>query len=367
MSNLAEQPANVDIGSAPNLVMSIVQSVFIPMPVSNARAAGASFAVLKKGKAKVCPLEYENLCDGVDLTIPIKVVEEGRNSFARCLIEVRADTALKDNVTMAIPLPDGEGFTKETFQIFGHVYDQCPKNVTCIPTVDKMNNDGFQMVVNKRKSGKIGSTINNRSGAAVGKAAWQPIKQNVNYEPKAHGNLPKNGAPKVSSSAKYVPSKNMPATKGGLHVPTSKPIVPTSNPYDVLNDMESNEEAEVVYDETVILNDTRTGASPSMALDGVYQALCLRLCGTSVTFHLCIPELKRNSLGTLEKEGYTIKLQSGKVKVINGSRVVLSGTRRDNCVWHKRLGHITEAGKAGAVWQEESRYVSWKNTRRYEA
>ncbi|GJW05065.1 retrovirus-related pol polyprotein from transposon TNT 1-94 [Tanacetum coccineum] len=84
-----------------------------------------------------------------------------------------------------------------------------------------------------------------------------------------------------------------------------------------------------------------------------------------------IPELKRNliSLGTLEKEGYTVKMQSGKVKVINGSRVILSGIRRDNCVysldghamagelnasveekdslaqvWHKRLGHINEAG-----------------------
>ncbi|GJU03531.1 retrovirus-related pol polyprotein from transposon TNT 1-94 [Tanacetum coccineum] len=74
------------------------------------------------------------------------------------------------------------------------------------------------------------------------------------------------------------------------------------------------------------------------------------------------------SLRTLEKEGYTIKLQSGKVKVIYSSRVILSGTRRDNCVyyldghevagelnasveekdslahvWHKRLGHICEA------------------------
>ncbi|GJU75510.1 retrovirus-related pol polyprotein from transposon TNT 1-94 [Tanacetum coccineum] len=84
-----------------------------------------------------------------------------------------------------------------------------------------------------------------------------------------------------------------------------------------------------------------------------------------------IPELKRNliSLGTLEKEGYTVKLHLGKVKVINGSRVILSGIRRDNCVysldgrsmagelnssvkekdslaqvWHKRLGHISEAG-----------------------
>ncbi|GKE90831.1 hypothetical protein Tco_1571926, partial [Tanacetum coccineum] len=107
------------------------------------------------------------------------------------------------------------------------------KNVIGISTIDKMKNDGFQMVVNKRKSGKTGSTINNRSGAVVGKVAWHPIKQ-----------------------------------KGGFHVPTSKPSVPTSNPYDVLDDMESDEEVEVVYDETVNLNDTRTRASPSMDRDG---------------------------------------------------------------------------------------------------
>ncbi|GJX56437.1 hypothetical protein Tco_0286334 [Tanacetum coccineum] len=48
-----------------------------------------------------------------------------------------------------------------------------------------------------------------------------------------------------------------------------------------------------------------------------------------------IPELKRNliSLGTLKKEGFTVKLQSGKVNVINGSRVVLSRIRMDNCVY----------------------------------
>ncbi|GJW27376.1 retrotransposon protein, putative, ty1-copia subclass [Tanacetum coccineum] len=94
--------------------------------------------------------------------------------------------------------------------------------------------------------------------------------------------------------------------------------------------------------------------------------------GSSFVLHNVrfIPELKRNliSMGTLEKEGYTVKMQSGKIKVIIGSRVVLSGTRRDNCVysldghalagdlnvsvkekdslaqvWHKRLGHISEA------------------------
>ncbi|GJR40353.1 retrovirus-related pol polyprotein from transposon TNT 1-94 [Tanacetum coccineum] len=48
-----------------------------------------------------------------------------------------------------------------------------------------------------------------------------------------------------------------------------------------------------------------------------------------------IPELKRNliSLGTFKKEGFTVKLQSRKVKVINGSRVVFSRIQRDNCVY----------------------------------
>ncbi|GKB36949.1 retrovirus-related pol polyprotein from transposon TNT 1-94 [Tanacetum coccineum] len=48
-----------------------------------------------------------------------------------------------------------------------------------------------------------------------------------------------------------------------------------------------------------------------------------------------IPELKRNliSLGTLDREGYTVKLQNGRVKVIKGSLIVLSGTMKGNCVY----------------------------------
>ncbi|GKC27036.1 retrovirus-related pol polyprotein from transposon TNT 1-94 [Tanacetum coccineum] len=59
-----------------------------------------------------------------------------------------------------------------------------------------------------------------------------------------------------------------------------------------------------------------------------------------------IPELKRNliSLGTLENEGFTVKIQSGKVKVIKGE---LNGSVEEKNslaqVWHKRLGHISEA------------------------
>ncbi|GKG46033.1 hypothetical protein Tco_0498479, partial [Tanacetum coccineum] len=73
------------------------------------------------------------------------------------------------------------------------------------------------------------------------------------------------------------------AKKGGLKVPTSSSNIPTSNPYDllsqefdpenysrskgdpnVLDDMESEEEVEVVFDETTnLISSTKTGASTS--------------------------------------------------------------------------------------------------------
>ncbi|GJT56507.1 hypothetical protein Tco_0991561 [Tanacetum coccineum] len=48
-----------------------------------------------------------------------------------------------------------------------------------------------------------------------------------------------------------------------------------------------------------------------------------------------VSKLRRDliSLGTLEKEGFIVKMHSGKIKVIKGSLVVLSGTRRANCVY----------------------------------
>ncbi|GJV24694.1 retrovirus-related pol polyprotein from transposon TNT 1-94 [Tanacetum coccineum] len=60
-----------------------------------------------------------------------------------------------------------------------------------------------------------------------------------------------------------------------------------------------------------------------------------------------IPELKRNliSLGTLDREGYTVKLQNGRVKVIKGEASVGIQEKESLAqVWHKRMGHISEAG-----------------------
>nr|GEV26563.1 retrovirus-related Pol polyprotein from transposon TNT 1-94 [Tanacetum cinerariifolium] len=73
-----------------------------------------------------------------------------------------------------------------------------------------------------------------------------------------------------------------------------------------------------------------------------------------------IPELKRNliSLGTLEKEGFTVKLQSDKVKVINGSRVVLSEIRRDNCVYS--LDGHTIVGELNASVEEKDSLAQFR-------
>ncbi|GKE87805.1 zinc knuckle CX2CX4HX4C containing protein, partial [Tanacetum coccineum] len=67
----------------------------------------------------------------------------GRSSFAWCLIKVNSKADLIDVVTIGIPSLTKDGFTKETIhveyewrpprcdicKIFGHVHDQCPKNV----------------------------------------------------------------------------------------------------------------------------------------------------------------------------------------------------------------------------------------------
>ncbi|GJU53066.1 copia LTR rider [Tanacetum coccineum] len=119
---------------------------------------------------------------------------------------------------------------------------------------------------------------------------------------------------------------------------------------------------------TVLLGDNRACAIMGIGKVGVQMKDGSSFMLENVRY---IPELKRNliSLGTLDREGYTVKLQNRRVKVIKGSLMVLSGTMKGNCVyyldgwaesgeasvgihekeslaqvWHKRLGHISEAG-----------------------
>ncbi|GJW05230.1 retrotransposon protein, putative, ty1-copia subclass [Tanacetum coccineum] len=83
---------------------------------------------------------------------------------------------------------------------------------------------------------------------------------------------------------------------------------------------------------TVLLGDNR-----ACAIMGIGNVRVQMKDGSSFVLENVryIPDLKRNliSLGTLDREGYTVKLQNGRVKVIKGSLMVLSGTMKGNCVY----------------------------------
>nr|GEW01016.1 retrotransposon protein, putative, Ty1-copia subclass [Tanacetum cinerariifolium] len=51
-----------------------------------------------------------------------------------------------------------------------------------------------------------------------------------------------------------------------------------------------------------------------------------------------------------------VQLKDGSSFVLNNVRVILSGIRRDNCVYSLNGHAVASAGKAGAVWQEKSRF-----------
>ncbi|GJW86650.1 zinc knuckle CX2CX4HX4C containing protein [Tanacetum coccineum] len=194
--------------------------------------------------------------------IPLQVFEEdGRSSFARCLIKVNPEDDLMDVVTMGIHSLTGDDFTKETIRdeyewrpprcdkckIFGHVHDHCPKKVVSPPIVTtsnvaaptvKKSNDGFQtMGKNEKRKGKSKSTNG-------GEFASPSVKQTVRYEPKAIPSAPKKGATNVSN-----PSKS-PSMLKIAETSLKKVNFTTSKSFSALNDEEEDdEEVENVYDE----------------------------------------------------------------------------------------------------------------------
>ncbi|GJW95461.1 hypothetical protein Tco_0175133 [Tanacetum coccineum] len=195
-------------------------------------AAGGSKLDPSILKANFRSLFLENLCEGVNVSIPRKVVETvfsgrtalalsvsnryallcwipippqcarshwGVGSFARCLIEINAGRMLlRRRFTICGPLIEDTGFTIETVtikydwkpprcdlcKIFGYVYDYCHKKVLIpitavtlvVPTpIVEMTNDGFQTVGKKKKKGKSNSI----NGGQIGGHLNQPPKATI--------------------------------------------------------------------------------------------------------------------------------------------------------------------------------------------
>ncbi|GKC82943.1 zinc knuckle CX2CX4HX4C containing protein [Tanacetum coccineum] len=181
----------------------------------------------------------------------------GWSSFAWCLIEVNVDNVLKESITMGILLFDGLGFSKETVHVeyewkpprydlckkISHVHDQCPKNVTVIPITEKMNNDGFQTVVNNRKNGKNGPVNTNCNGVNVAPTVFNFAKDGRTI----HLNKV------VDNPSSFAAKKGYPQIPFSMSIPNSNPNDLLSQEFDPENykrsgdDRESEEEFEVVF------------------------------------------------------------------------------------------------------------------------
>ncbi|GJV25614.1 hypothetical protein Tco_1378309 [Tanacetum coccineum] len=118
----------------------------------------------------------------------------GRIGFARSLIEVTAGKELKQEVTMAVPIVEGDGHTMERMnieyewkpsrcrdcKIFGHADDQCPKRVKePVMETPTIQNDGFTMVQNQKKKGK--ETTNTQTRHADGFKLFNDMKVGMKW------------------------------------------------------------------------------------------------------------------------------------------------------------------------------------------
>ncbi|GJT48433.1 hypothetical protein Tco_0974590 [Tanacetum coccineum] len=211
---------------------------YVDISKSYVGAAGASVKEQPNVISKFCPLLADPVYDGVNISIPRKVVEKGRSSFARCLIEVNSEANLVDVVTIGIPSLTGDDFTKETICVDPPVVTT--SNVVS-PTVEKTNN-GFQTVGKKKKRKGKSKSING------GQFDGPSIKQIVRYKPKTTLSAPKKGTTNVSN-----PSTLSSMLKTVENFP-KKDNFTTSNSFSALNDEEEDdEEVENVYNESANL------------------------------------------------------------------------------------------------------------------
>ncbi|XP_022014990.1 uncharacterized protein LOC110914508 [Helianthus annuus] len=160
----------------------------------------------------------------------------GRSSYARALIEISAENAFKEKVVIAVPEPEGEGFSKVVLsveyewspprcahcKVFGHSDDSCPSQPKRAPKgpitgQNKQEGSNSRKQVKQPAVDKEGFTDVERKKAAR-KSGFPVNKQKQKFEYRPIGSKPQGGA----------------TTTG------PPPSVKTHNPFEVLSDTGKN-------------------------------------------------------------------------------------------------------------------------------
>nr|GEZ92111.1 hypothetical protein [Tanacetum cinerariifolium] len=118
--------------------------------------------------------------------------------ISKTIIEVTAEKELKNQVTMAVPMVTGEGYSMAKMDVvyewkpsrcdeclvFGHMKEQCPKRVSDTPKkIVAVQNDGFTTVVNRKNKGKATASQKKHAGGfkvSNTKLVYQPVKPKEN-------------------------------------------------------------------------------------------------------------------------------------------------------------------------------------------
>ncbi|PWA54532.1 zinc knuckle CX2CX4HX4C [Artemisia annua] len=167
----------------------------------------------------------------------IDKIGQGRNSYARALVEVSSKEALLDSLVVAIPYPIGSGHSLEkidieyewkpprceTCKVFYHNDDGCPKRVK--PVVkDKLlvDEEGFVEAYKKKGKGKLQGTNRQVDGIRFQKPKVSYYYRSVTK--------PKNGgASTFNQSNTDSPTVNVDSTCNG---PNTDPTCSTAPPRD---------------------------------------------------------------------------------------------------------------------------------------
>ncbi|GKE41491.1 cytokinin dehydrogenase 3-like protein [Tanacetum coccineum] len=196
----------------------------------------------------------------------------GRSSYARVMIEIRADMKLKDNIIVAMPKITREGHYTcnvrveyewkpprcSSCEVFGHIHEECPKNTEYRPVLKKPNASSSS---NKKKGVEPTIVVSNSNPFDVLNSVDNDVEFGTNG---GTTNLVNNGATSSGSSSMNIDNDGEFASNTPIGVKIDKierqicegklrlldndgnPLVPTGI-------VKSDSEVEVVFDKTANL------------------------------------------------------------------------------------------------------------------
>ncbi|GJX51646.1 transposon ty3-G gag-pol polyprotein [Tanacetum coccineum] len=190
-------------------------------------------------------------------------IPDGRSSYARVMIELRADVELKDNIVVAMPRIKGKGYyTCNIFveyewkppkcaccKVFGHAHEDCPKNI------------GASATKNLKKTSQTpkGILVGQKMGFKP-KQVFQPVskKSTANTCGKK-----KNNSKSTKEVSKSNPFEVLTSVDNDADLGKFRFVDDDGNPLVPMGIVESDSEVEVFFDETANLRISTSGKDGS--------------------------------------------------------------------------------------------------------